>query len=34
MLSYVYLGSNDLDRAARFYDATLGNRQPQVTAPW
>jgi catechol 2,3-dioxygenase-like lactoylglutathione lyase family enzyme len=25
MLSYVYLGSNDLDRATRFYDATLGS---------
>lgn len=24
MLSYVYLGTNDLERAARFYDATLG----------
>jgi catechol 2,3-dioxygenase-like lactoylglutathione lyase family enzyme len=25
MLSYVYLGTNDLDRATRFYDATLGS---------
>jgi catechol 2,3-dioxygenase-like lactoylglutathione lyase family enzyme len=24
MLSYVYLGTNDLERATRFYDATLG----------
>ncbi len=23
MLTYVYLGTNDLDRATRFYDATL-----------
>ena len=25
MLSYVYLGTNDLERATRFYDATLGS---------
>ena len=25
MLSYVYLGPNDLERATRFYDATLGS---------
>jgi catechol 2,3-dioxygenase-like lactoylglutathione lyase family enzyme len=24
MLSYVYLGTNDLERAVRFYDRTLG----------
>ena len=24
MLTYVYLGTNDLERATRFYDATLG----------
>ena len=24
MFTYVYLGTNDLDRASRFYDATMG----------
>jgi hypothetical protein len=25
MLSYVYLGTNDLERATHFYDATLAD---------
>jgi len=30
MLSYVYFGANDLERATRFYDATLAPRGQSI----